>query len=54
MVAEEATLRSCVRVVVVRDIAHVVVDVVLELDVPVDDARQLRVHVTELVRRFKP
>ena len=36
-VAEEAALGPGVRVVVVRDVAHVVVDVVLELEVLADD-----------------
>ena len=51
VMAEEATLRPGVRVVVVRDVAHVVVDVVIKLEVGVDDHRQLRVHVRELLGR---
>src|SRR5207244_2958965 len=50
-VSEEATLRPRVRVVVVRDVAHVVVDVVLEREVFGDDRRELVVHVRELIGR---
>ena len=50
-VPEESTDRSRVRVVVVGDVAHVVVDVVLEFEVLRDDAGQPRVHVRELVGR---
>ena len=39
------------RVVVVGDVAHVVVDVVLELEVHGDHLGELRVHVLELVGR---
>src|SRR3954447_17940703 len=52
-VAEEPTARSRVRVVVVGDVAHVVVDVVLELEVLGHDGREPPVHVLEMVgRRF--
>src|SRR4051794_4024506 len=50
-VPEEATLRTGVGVVVVGDIAHVVVDVVLEREVLRDHHRELLVHVRQLLAR---
>ena len=47
-VPEEAASGTGVRVVVVRDVAHVVVDVVLELEVLGDDRREDRMHVLTL------
>jgi glucose-1-phosphate thymidylyltransferase len=47
-VAEEAATRPGVRVVVVGDVPHVVVDVVLEGEVLGDDRGQAFVHVREL------
>src|SRR5207248_6790457 len=49
-VSEEAALRPRVRVIVVRNVAHVVVDIVLELEEALHDRRQLLVHVRELRR----
>jgi hypothetical protein len=48
-VAEEAALGSRVRVVVIGDVAHVVVDVMLEREVLGDHHRELVVHVRELI-----
>ena len=47
VVPEEPTLRASVRVVVVGDVAHVVVDVVLEREVLAHDRGQTGVHVRE-------
>ncbi len=49
--AEEPTDRSRVRVIVVRDIAHVIVDVVVEREVRRDHHGELFVHVRELIGR---
>src|SRR5690349_20940102 len=49
-VAEEAALGAGVRVVVVGNVPHVVVDVVVVREVLGDDERELLVHVRELRR----
>ena len=46
---EEAALRACMRVIVVGDIAHVVVDIVRELEMLGYDERKPLVHVFEVL-----
>jgi hypothetical protein len=46
---EETALGTRVRVVVVRDVPHVVVDVVLELEMVRDDRRESLVHMGEML-----
>jgi hypothetical protein len=49
-VAEEAADRSRVRVIMIRDVPHVVVDIVLELEELADHCTQAGVHVREIIR----
>src|SRR5215213_1967279 len=52
-VTEEAALRTRVRVIVVGDVPHVVIDIVLEHEVFADHPGELLMHVCELFgRRF--
>src|SRR6186997_3371099 len=54
-VTEESADRTAVRVVMIGNVAHVVVDVVVELEMLGDHERELGVHVLELGgRRFDP